>query len=358
MADSILKGITGLDIGNGDGGHVALALQDAVLDILSSQNLVAHLTARAQTSTTAGTVAYYKAFTAQTSSYSVGQKITQKPQIGLVSIDLDTFRSAVLEIEDFDESRLGASGNTALNIVAGSLARAASADMEAAFLCRMFVLGTDEAGTAWDTNKTVELPELATDDVSVTGQQIKDAFTKLSYIEKGFRKTFNKEAVGMNTKSVIAVLDSFAETNAARAVTTGSNGDRAIATIIKGDTELNTYDRTVREFMGVKYITSDMIGTSILKGTSFNADKDIDLTNFVGAIYSADIVAFPNRVVKITTTINPENGNRRYIIKYMYGFGVTRDFGYKIILKDKDTPPPAGTDILKKKQQVGKVKEY
>ena len=67
-----------------------------------------------------------------------------------------------------------------------------------------------------------------------------------------------------------------------------------------------------------------MLQNNIPLGTSFSADTALDTTNFVGFIAHKEAIAFPINLMTTTQTINPENGNPRFITKYQFGMGILR----------------------------------
>ena len=67
-----------------------------------------------------------------------------------------------------------------------------------------------------------------------------------------------------------------------------------------------------------------MLQNNIQLGTSFSKDTALDTTNFVGFIAHKEAIAFPINLMTTTQTINPDNGNPRFITKYQFGMGILR----------------------------------
>ena len=73
----------------------------------------------------------------------------------------------------------------------------------------------------------------------------------------------------------------------------------------------------------IKYMIDDMINNYIPAGTSFS-DKEFDTRKFVGFMFHNEAIAMPIDIQSITSLINPDNANVRYLAKYQFGFGILR----------------------------------
>ena len=88
----------------------------------------------------------------------------------------------------------------------------------------------------------------------------------------------------------------------------------------------------------LNYFVDVMLNNTIGAGTSFS-DKQLQTAGLVGLIMHREAVGMPINIQQTMQTINPENGNLRFITKYQFGIGILRP---KLIYAIKNT----GQDIL------------
>ena len=310
---AILQGISGLQWGDGKSGNVALSIHTEVLRILRSNKLsYMSATLRNPGQVAAGTASYYVPEIVQTNYYgAAGSSTFSVPQTGLISFNLDKRRDAKWEVEQFDISRLQDS-TYVLSIIAAGLAGAIQTDLNAeylAFLTTQFATG----GTL--QNQVVEVPTLWNTDVNVTPEACRKDFLLLQHKVIEFTKKFNKQMLGLERNEVFAVLSYEADINLRNAFWNQPNelGRKVIEETLEG-----------QQLGLLKYFTDPMLQNNITAGTSFSKDTALNTQDFVGFIAHREAIAFPINLMTTTQTINPDNGNPRFITKYQFGMGILR----------------------------------
>lgn len=314
---AILQGISGLQWGDGASGNVALSIHTEVLRILRSNKLsYMSATLRNPGQVAAGTATYYVPEIIQTNYYgAAGSSTFSVPQTGLVSFNLDKRRDAKWEVEQFDIARLQDS-TYVLSVIAAGLAGAIQTDLNAeylAFLTTQFKQGgTLNNGTK---NQVVEVPTLWKTDVTVTPEECRKDFLLLQQQVMKFTKKFNKQMLGLERNEVFAVLSYEADINLRNAFWNQPNelGRKVIEDTLEG-----------QQLGLLKYFTDPMLQNEIRVGTSFSKDTALNTENFVGFIAHKEAIAFPINLMTTTQTINPDNGNPRFITKYQFGMGILR----------------------------------
>ena len=310
---AILQGISGLQWGDGKGGQVALSIHTEVLRILRSNKLsYMSATLRNPGQVAAGTASYYVPEIVQTNYYgAAGSSGFSIPQTGIISFNLDKRRDAKWEVEQFDIARLQDS-TYILSVIAAGLAGAIQSDLNAeylAFLTTQFKTG----GTL--NSQTVEIPTLWKTDVNVTPEECRKDFLLLQQQVIKFTKKFNKQMLGLERNEVFAVLSYEADINLRNAFWNQPNelGRKVIEDTLEG-----------QQLGLLKYFTDPMLQNNIAQGTSFSKDTALNTENFVGFIAHKEAIAFPINLMTTTQTINPDNGNPRFITKYQFGMGILR----------------------------------
>lgn len=319
---AILQGISGLQWGDGKGGQVALSIHTEVLRILRSNKLsYMSATLRNPGQVAAGTASYYVPEIVQTNYYgAAGSSGFSIPQTGIISFNLDKRRDAKWEVEQFDIARLQDS-TYILSVIAAGLAGAIQSDLNAeylAFLTQQFKTGGALNETTNDNirrQQTVSIPTLWKTDVNVTPEECRKDFLLLQQQVIKFTKKFNKQMLGLERNEVFAVLSYEADINLRNAFWNQPNelGRKVIEDTLEG-----------QQLGLLKYFTDPMLQNNIPAGTSFSKDTALNTENFVGFIAHKEAIAFPINLMTTTQTINPDNGNPRFITKYQFGMGILR----------------------------------
>lgn len=310
---AILQGISALQWGDGNGGQVALSIHTEVLRILRSNKLsYMSATLRNPGQVQAGTASYYVPEIVQTNYYgAAGSSGFSIPQTGLISFNLDKRRDAKWEVEQFDIARLQDS-TYILSVIAAGLAGAIQTDLNAEYLA--FLTTQFKTGGTLNT-QTVEIPTLWKTDVNVTPEDCRKDFLLLQQQVIKFTKKFNKQMLGLERNEVFAVLSYEADINLRNAFWNQPNelGRKVIEETLEG-----------QQLGLLKYFTDPMLQNNIAQGTSFSKDTALNTENFVGFIAHKEAIAFPINLMTTTQTINPDNGNPRFITKYQFGMGILR----------------------------------
>lgn len=310
---AILQGISGLQWGDGASGNVALSIHTEVLRILRSNKLsYMSATLRNPGQVAAGTASYYVPEIVQTNYYGAsGSSGFSIPQTGLISFNLDKRRDAKWEVEQFDIARLQDS-TYILSVIAAGLAGAIQSDLNAEYLA---FLTTQFHSTGALKTQVVDIPTLWKTDVNVTPEDCRKDFLLLQQQVIKFTKKFNKQMLGLERNEVFAVLSYEADINLRNAFWNQPNelGRKVIEETLEG-----------QQLGLLKYFTDPMLQNTIAQGTSFSKDTALNTENFVGFIAHKEAIAFPINLMTTTQTINPDNGNPRFITKYQFGMGILR----------------------------------
>ena len=351
---AILQGISGLQWGDGNGGQVALSIHTEVLRILRSNKLsYMSATLRNPGQVQAGTASYYVPEIVQTNYYgAAGSSGFSIPQTGLISFNLDKRRDAKWEVEQFDIARLQDS-TYVLSVIAAGLAGAIQTDLNAeylAFLTTQFKSG----GTL--ASQTVEVPTLWKTDVNVTPEDCRKDFLLLQQQVMKFTKKFNKKMLGLERNEVFGVLSYEADINLRNAFWNQPNelGRKVIEDTLEG-----------QQLGLLRYFTDPMLQNNIAQGTSFSKDTALNTENFVGFIAHREAIAFPINLMTTTQTINPDNGNPRFITKYQFGMGILRPDlivalkkqGQQITDNPRNYTAAGGRPAVQNEEEVSKVRK-
>lgn len=319
----ILQGISGLAMGDGQGGKIALSINTQVLEILSNDKLsylTATITNPAQVAN--GTVSYYLPEIIASGEYGQAGEGVQftEPAAGLVSINIDKRRQNKHEIESFDVSRLNESGYI-LGMVAAGIARAIQADLNAEYIT-FLVSQFKQGGTL--ANQVLELAEVGKGNPTLTPEQSRIDYNRIQLKIAQFQKMFDKRMLGIATNEIYSILSVEADIDIRNAFWNQPNtlGNFVIQETLEGV-----------KLGNLNYFVDIMLNNKIDAASSFS-DKELNSKNLVGLIVHREAVGMPINIQQTIQTINPENGNIRFITKYQYGLGILRP---KLICAIKNT---------------------
>ena len=316
---AILQGISGLQIGDGQGGKVALSLQTRVLRILAD-NVLSYATATANnpSSVKAGTASYYVPELIQTEDYGDGSTAPQKPNAGLVSFNLDSRGVAKYDIETFDIERLN-EADYILGQIATGLAMSIQATLNASFFN---YLATQFKGNL--STQKIELEKVVDADPTMTPEQARKDLLTLEYKYNEINQTFDKNKLGVAKADIMCILAPVVDTGLRNAFWNqpGSIGNFVISKTLSG-TQLGN----------IKYTVDPMLNKSITAGSSFSKDKEFDFSKIYGFMFHNEAIAMPINLNTIMQTVDPNTGNPRFIAKFQYGIGIIRPKLCFIILK-------------------------
>ena len=310
---AVLQGISGLAMGDGNAGKIALSINTQVLEILSNDKLsylTATITNPAQVKN--GTVSYYVPEIIGSGDYGTAGEGVQftEPAAGLVSINIDKRRQNKYEVETFDISRLNESGYI-LGVVAAGIARAIQADLNAEYLT--FIVSQFKQGGNLQT-QVLELANVGKGDPTLTPELSRVDYNRIQLQIAKFQKMFDKRMLGVGVNEIYGVLSVEADIDLRNAFWNQPNtlGNFVIKETLEGV-----------KLGNLNYFVDVMLNNTIGAGTSFS-DKQLQTAGLVGLIMHREAVGMPINIQQTMQTINPENGNLRFITKYQFGIGILR----------------------------------
>lgn len=308
---AVIQGISGMQIGDGTGGNVALSINTRVLRILSDSSF-SYLTATMKNpnEVKSGTVAYYVPEIIQTEAYGSGTTASQNINAGLISVTIDTRRTAKYDIETFDLTRLE-NANQIVGMVSLGLAMAILNDLNANFLAYVVnFLSTDTVGKL----QNIALPGLVDETGTQTPEQSRVSLNKIQFEVAKKSKLYNKKTLGIKKAEFINIFDSIGDVNVRN----------AFWGVLGGKDLVLASDLEAVQIGNFKYMVDNMINNNIPAGTSFSKDTSLDTSNFAGILLHNESVAMPLNYNGITMVIDPVTANPRYIAKYQFGIGIIR----------------------------------
>lgn len=336
---AVLQGISGLAMGDGNNGKIALSINTQVLEILSNDKLsylTATITNPAQVQN--GTVSYYVPEIIGSGEYGTAGEGTQftEPAAGLVSINIDKRRQNKYEVETFDISRLNESGYI-LGVVAAGIARAIQADLNAEYLT--FIVSQFKASGSLET-QVLELANVGKGQPDLTPELSRVDYNRIQLQIAKFQKMFDKRMLGVGVNEIYGVLSVEADIDLRNAFWNQPNtlGNFVIKETLEGV-----------KLGNLNYFVDIMLNNHITAKSSFS-DKELQTTGLVGLIIHREAVGMPINIQQTIQTINPENGNLRFITKYQFGIGILRP---KLIYAIKNTGVQIETVSEAPKQNKG-----
>lgn len=323
---AVLQGISGLAMGDGNAGKIALSINTQVLEILSNDKLsylTATITNPAQVQN--GTVSYYVPEIIGSGEYGTAGEGTNfvEPAAGLVSINIDKRRQNKYEVETFDISRLNESGYI-LGVVAAGIARAIQADLNAEYLTFIVSQFKNGTGTLALAGQILELDNVGKGNPALTPEQSRVDYNRIQLQIAKFQKMFDKRMLGVGVNEIYGVLSVEADIDIRNAFWNQPNtlGNFVIKETLEGV-----------KLGNLNYFVDVMLNNNIAANTSFS-NKQLQTTGLVGLIIHREAVGMPINIQQTMQTINPENGNLRFITKYQFGIGILRP---KLIYAIKNT---------------------
>ena len=313
---AVLQGISGLAMGDGNTGKIALSINTQVLEILSNDKLsylTATITNPAQVQN--GTVSYYVPEIIGSGEYGTAGEGTTftEPAAGLVSINIDKRRQNKYEVETFDISRLNESGYI-LGVVAAGIARAIQADLNAEYLTFIVSQFKNGTGTLALAGQILELDNVGKGNPALTPELSRVDYNRIQLQIAKFQKMFDKRMLGVGVNEIYGVLSVEADIDLRNAFWNQPNtlGNFVIKETLEGV-----------KLGNLNYFVDVMLNNHITANSSFS-DKELQTTGLVGLIIHREAVGMPINIQQTMQTINPENGNLRFITKYQFGIGILR----------------------------------
>lgn len=309
---AVITGISGMQMGDGSGGKIALDLKTRVLRILYDSNF-SYLTATIANprQVNAGSVSYQIPEILQAENYLTGASDFQTLQSGIVEVHIKTRRTVKYTYETFDQSRLGDMAGV-IGMIANSVAMSIQNDLNLHFWNGVAEQFKKTTGTL--RKQSIQLPNLTKKTATI--DEIKTAVKELQWKTTEISKTFSKLAIGVPKSELMIFLDPFADINIRQMYYNQPNslGHRVVANNLE----------MIQLGGGVSYTLDKMLGSNIGANTSFSKDVALDLTDYVGFIIHNEAIAMPFNLNSMVSVIDQTNGNPRMIAKYQFGFGIIR----------------------------------
>lgn len=309
---AILQGISGMQMGDGAGGKVALSLETRVLRILADTEF-SYLTAtlRDPSEVKSGTVTYYVPELIGTKNYGTGTNAYGAPNSGIVSVNLDKRKDARMIYETFDVERLLES-DYIIGMISTGIAMSIQATLNAAFL--IFLKSQFETGAPLASQVQV-LDFIGKKDAAMTPENSRQDYTTLQYLVADLSQMFDKLMIGVNKAELHTILSLKSDIGLRNAFWNQPNalGTFPISPTLAG-----------KELGNIRYTTDKMLDKLIPAGTSFSEDEAVDLTNYIGFVLHNESVAMPLNLNKVINMIDPQTGNPLFLAKFQYGIGILR----------------------------------
>lgn len=308
---AVITGISGIQIGDGAGGNIALTITTRVLKILSSMNL-SYLSATIKNPNDVknGSVTFYRPELIQVGDYGTTPTTGtfDAAQVPSFQVNLSTRRVGRWTYEEFDLSRMGGV-ESVMGMIANGLALSVQADLNAHFLDYV----TTQLKTTLKAQNLV-LPNLApADPAAMTPEISRQAMNALKYKVGQLSKMYDKAKLGVPYSEIITLLSVESDIVIENAFW-GQQG--SIEIILNG--------LTTKKFGNVNYLVENMLLQNIAAASSFSKDKALDTSNFCGLILHNEAIAFPMNFMTGKFITNQNSGNPQFIMKYQFGLGIIR----------------------------------
>ena len=330
---AVLQGISGIQMGDGAGGTIALSISKHILRMLSNSSL-SYLTATMSnpSQVNSGSVSYYIPELIQTEAYDATSQKFDKTQTAMRRITCDTREQAKYEVETFDIARLDESSDV-LGMIATGLAMGIQSTLNAEFL--MYIKSQFEVGGELAA-QIIELPVLGKDVVD-TVENCRAAYNALQMKIAKITQMYDKNKLGIEKGDLHTIMSPVAAVQIRNSFwgTPANIGNFPISPTLAGV-----------QLGNMKFTEDGMLDNAIPAGTSFSKLKDFDFSNYVGFIIHNEAVAMPISIMNVVNQNSPFNANLQYICKYQYGLGILRPKLLYAIVKAK---PVAKKETIKEK---------
>lgn len=307
---AVLTGFSGMQIGDGNGGKVSLAILAKTLKFLKN-TFFAYKVASIDTATVnAGSVTYKLPEFLQAEGYNPGGINRQVMQMKDITIPINIQRALAYETETFDVSRLG-SWKAVVGMIASAIGVIIEADLNSHFWLKLKEQFDLTKGPLRQQNLVI--PELQKE--NVTQEESKGAIRKIRWTYTQISKKFTKSQLGVKKSELLLVTCPEADMTFSEAFWGQPNalGER----VVEDDLEMKPLGG------GVKYKVDNFLGQNIEKGI-FRSDEDTDMSKFLGFIFHNEAIAFPWNIQKARFFDDQKNLNEVFAVKYQFGFGLLR----------------------------------
>lgn len=307
---AVLTGFSGMQMGDGAGGKIALMIKTGILQFLQN-TFFAYKTASLNTATVdAGSVTYKIPELLYTDTYNPAGIDRQVIQANQVTVPINIQRSLAYETETFDVSRLG-SWKAIVGMVAAMIGTIIEADLNSHFWLNLKTKFDTQNGELRKQN--LVLPQLQKKDV--TSEEGRAAIRDLIWLYTQISKKYTKTQLGVNPNDLLLIVCPEAEVTFREAFWNQPNslGERVVSNSL-----------TMKPLGGnVYYQVDNFLGQNIPKEI-FRKDVDTDLQEFLGFVIHKEAIAFPWNIQKARFFDDQKNLNEVFAVKYQFGFGILR----------------------------------
>lgn len=308
---AVLTGFSGMQMGDGAGGKISLAIKTGILRFLEN-SFFAYKVASVSTATVnAGSVTYKLPEFVVTEKYNPAGINRQVIQAKDITVPINIQRALAYETETFDVSRLGKSWKEVVGMVAAMVGTIIEADLNSHFWLKLKEQFDLTKGALRKQN--LQLPQLQKK--GVTQEEAKDAISEIRWTYTQISKQYNKSQLGVNKSELIMITCPEADMTFSEAFWGQPNalGERVVADTL-----------ALKQLGGgVSYQIDNFLGQNIPKGI-FRSDEDTDMSEFLGFIFHNEAIAFPWNIEKARFFDDQHNLNEVFAIKYQFGFGLLR----------------------------------
>ena len=273
-----------------------------------------------------GTVSYRKPQILQTYTYSgTNNKHVQTPQASLVNINVDKMAYVIYEPEFFDVQRLNDNSKQILGMIQASFAISVAQTMNMILLTKIVacaknapvtLTGTDSvntiisnsidlSGKVRDLNhlgKTTNNPNQPTE------EQVFAEYQSIAQDKLDLTRTYSMEMAGVNPDEFFLVL----------APQVRLQLQKMYRYQLVGGSKWLANDDNNLVLGGLKIYFDNQLDLKIDAGTSFNAMGELNTNNLIGFLTHKENIILPMFPQLSRVVINYENGNTRFIYRWLY----------------------------------------
>lgn len=273
-----------------------------------------------------GTVSYRKPQILQTHTYSgTANKNVQIPQASLVNINVDKMAYVIYEPEFFDVQRLNDNSKQILGMIQASFAISVAQTMNMILLTKIVacaknapvtLTGTDSVNTiisnSIDLSGKVRvlnhLGKTTTNPNQPTEEQVFAEYQSLAQDKLDLTRTYTMEMAGVNPDEFFLVL----------APQVRLQLQKMYRYQLVGGAKWLANDDNNITLGGLKIYFDNQLDLKVPVNTSFNAMGELNTNNLIGFLTHKENIILPMFPQLSRVVINYENGNTRFIYRWLY----------------------------------------
>ena len=273
-----------------------------------------------------GTVSYRKPQILQTHTYSgTANKNVQIPQASLVNVNVDKMAYVIYEPEFFDVQRLNDNSKQILGMIQASFAISVAQTMNMILLTKIVacaknapvtLTGTDSVNTiisnSIDLSGKVRvlnhLGKTTTNPNQPTEEQVFAEYQSLAQDKLDLTRTYSMEMAGVNPDEFFLVL----------APQVRLQLQKMYRYQLVGGAKWLANDDNNITLGGLKIYFDNQLDLKVPVNTSFNAMGELNTNNLIGFLTHKENIILPMFPQLSRVVINYENGNTRFIYRWLY----------------------------------------